>query len=51
MLNNLGKEIPRVNELVVEKLIEIGVLCIGEDNQLHVNEKIPTEPTTAQQRF
>lgn len=48
MLNNLGNEIPRANEFVVEKLIEIGVLYIGEDNQLHANEKISTEPTKAQ---
>lgn len=48
MLNNLGKEIPRVNERVVNALLEIGVLYVGEDNQLHVIEKISTEPTTAQ---
>lgn len=48
MLNNLGKEIPRANELVVEKLIEIGVLYVGEDNQLHAKEKISTTPTKAQ---
>lgn len=48
MLNNLGKEIPRANELVVEKLIEIGVLYVGKDNQLHANEKYSTEPTKEQ---
>ena len=47
-MNVLGKEIPMVNELVTEKLLEVGILYIGEDNQLHVIEKIPTTPTTAQ---
>lgn len=45
MLNNLGKEIQIANELIVEKLIEIGVLYVGEDNQLHANEKFSTTPT------
>lgn len=48
MLNNLGKEIPRVNERVVNALLELGILYVGEDNQLHAIEKISTEPTTAQ---
>ena len=48
MLNNLGKEIPRANENIVNALLESGVLYVGEDNQLHANEKISTEPTKAQ---
>lgn len=48
MLNNLGKEIPRVNERVVNALLEAGVLHIGTDNQLHVTEKTSTTPTKAQ---
>lgn len=31
-------EIKRADEKVIKKLIEIGVIYIGEDNQLHVSE-------------
>ena len=48
MLNNLGKEIPIVNETVVNALLESGVLHIGTDYLLHVTEKISTEPTKVQ---
>lgn len=47
-MNILGREIPKVNEKVTEKLLELGIIYVGEDNQLHVTEKIPTTPRKVQ---
>lgn len=44
----LGANIPRANPKAIQNLIDLGVLYVGEDNQLHVvyaKENIPT-PTT-----
>lgn len=40
-------EIKRASEGTVLALLKLGILYIGEDNQLHVIEKIPTAPTKA----
>lgn len=40
-------EIRRANERTIKTLIDMGIIRIGEDNQLHVNEIIPMQPTKA----
>ena len=40
-------EIRRANERTIKALIDMGIIRIGEDNQLHVNEIIPMQPTKA----
>lgn len=39
-MNILGKEIPRASEALIESLIKIGIIYVGEDNQLHVIERM-----------
>lgn len=39
----LGANIPRASEELIETLIKFGFLYVGEDNELHVNENIPTQ--------
>jgi hypothetical protein len=39
-MNVLGKEIPRASEALIESLIKIGIIYVGEDDQLHVIERI-----------
>lgn len=34
----LGKEIPRASKEVIEYLLKLGILYIGDDGQLHVVE-------------
>lgn len=41
-MNVLGKEIPRASEALIESLIKIGIIYVGEDDQLHVIEKKET---------
>lgn len=41
-------EIRRANERTIKTLIDMGIIYIGNDNQLHVNEIIPTQPTKAE---
>lgn len=40
-------EIKNASEGTVLALLKLGLLYIGEDNRLHVIEKIPTAPTKA----
>ena len=40
-------EIKRASEKTIKTLIEKGIIYIGNDNQLHVNEFIPMQPTKA----
>ena len=40
-------EIKRASEKTIKALIEKGIIYIGNDNQLHVNEFIPMQPTKA----
>ena len=37
-MNILGKEIPRASEELIKKLINKGILYIGDDDQLHATE-------------
>ena len=39
----IGANVPRASEETINALIQLGVLFIGEDNELHVNENIPTQ--------
>lgn len=41
-------EIPRASEKTIKTLIDMGIIYIGEDNEKHVNEIIPTQPTKAE---
>lgn len=41
-------EIPRASEKTIKTLIDMGIIYIGNDNQLHVNEFIPMQPTKAE---
>ena len=41
-------EIRRANERTIKTLIDMGIIYIGNDNQLHVNEFIPKRPTKAE---
>lgn len=41
-------EIKRASEKTIKTLIDMGIIRIGEDNQLHVNEIIPTQPAKAE---
>lgn len=41
-------EIRRANERTIKTLIDMGIIYIGEDNEKHVNEIIPTQPTKAE---
>ena len=34
----LGADIPRAPESIVQKLIDMDLICIGDDGQLHVKE-------------
>ena len=45
----LGANIPRAEDGIVNELIKIGLIYIGDDNQLHVREQKNTSvtPTTA----
>lgn len=38
--------IKRASRELIESLIKIGVIYVGEDNQLHVVEKNPTQPAS-----
>ena len=41
----LGANVPRANPKAIQNLIDMGVLFVGKDNQLHVvdlNKNIPT---------
>lgn len=38
-MNILGKEIPRASEALIESLLKIGILYIGDDDQIHVIER------------
>ena len=39
----LGANVPRASEELIETLIKWKIIYIGEDNELHVNENIPTQ--------
>ena len=41
-------EVNRASEKTIKSLIEKGIIYIGNDNQLHVNEFIPKRPTKAE---
>lgn len=41
-------EIKRANERTIKTLIDMGIIYIGEDNEKHVNEIIPTQPAKAE---
>ena len=45
----LGANVPRIDENVAQALIRLGLLYVGEDNELHVSEQKNTsvKPTTA----
>ena len=36
-------EVKRASEKTIKSLIDMGIIRIGEDNQLHVNEFIPKQ--------
>ena len=40
-------EVKRASEKTIKALIEKGIIYIGNDNQLHVKEIIPMQPTKA----
>ena len=40
-------EIKRASEKTIKTLIDMGIIYIGEDNEKHVNEIIPMQPTKA----
>ena len=40
-------EIKRASEKTINTLIDMGIIYIGEDNEKHVNEFIPVQPTKA----
>lgn len=47
----VGANVPRASNKTIQSLIDMGVLYIGEDNQLHaldVKENMPTPPTKAE---
>ena len=51
LITTLGLDVPKASEATIQKLIDCGVLYVGEDNQLHVidvNKKAPTQPTKAE---
>ena len=39
----LGENIPRASEETIQALIVLGVIYLGDDGELHVNENIPTQ--------
>lgn len=39
-------EIPRVSQAELEALIKLGIIYIGDDDQIHVKENIPTTPAS-----
>lgn len=41
-------EIKRASEKTIKTLIDMGIIYIGEDNEKHANEFIPTQPTKAE---
>lgn len=42
-MNILGKEIPRADEKVIKALMDKGILYVGDDDQLHVVERVSNE--------
>ena len=39
----IGANVPRASEETINALIQLGVLFVGEDNELHVNEALESK--------
>ena len=43
----LGANVPRADESIIQDLINVGLIYIGEDNELHVREQKNISTQTA----
>ena len=47
--NSLGANIPRADERTVQRLMDMGLIYVGDDNQLHVKEHKKSTTNNADQ--